>query len=72
MLLFFNLLYSIIVLSFVNGCVINITFNFLPSSVYIFKNGRLTSGISFGLLFFILYNFAKTRRCVEAAYLMFF
>lgn len=22
--------------------------------------------------FFILYNFAKTRRCVEAAYLMFF
>ena len=22
--------------------------------------------------FFILYNFAKTRRCIEAAYLMFF
>jgi formate hydrogenlyase subunit 3/multisubunit Na+/H+ antiporter MnhD subunit len=22
--------------------------------------------------FFIIYNFAKTRRCVEAAYLMFF
>ena len=41
-----------------------------------FTESLLTFFLSYEMLlipsFFILYNFAKTRKCVEAAYLMFF
>ena len=41
-----------------------------------FTNSLLIFFLSYEMLlipsFFILYNFAKTRKCVEAAYLMFF
>jgi NADH-quinone oxidoreductase subunit M len=49
---------------------------FLAGSVLFFTNSLMIFFLAYEFLllpsFFILYKFAKTRRCVEAAYLMFF
>jgi formate hydrogenlyase subunit 3/multisubunit Na+/H+ antiporter MnhD subunit len=49
---------------------------FLAGYLFFFTNSIIIFFLSYEMLlipsFFILYKFAKTRRCVEAAYLMFF
>ena len=53
-----------------------VTVILLAGYVLFFTNSLILFFFAYEMLlvpsFFILYNFAKTRRCVEAAYLMFF
>ena len=53
-----------------------VTLIFIAGYVLFFTDSLILFFFSYETLlvpsFFILYNFAKTRRCVEAAYLMFF
>jgi len=71
--LFFCLVYNINeLLSFIFYCTIILLFGYM----LFFTNSLILFFISYEMLlipsFFILYKYAKTRRCIEAAYLMFF
>jgi formate hydrogenlyase subunit 3/multisubunit Na+/H+ antiporter MnhD subunit len=60
------------IISFMFYCVIIL----LSGYILFFTDSLILFFLAYEFLlipsFFILYNFAKTRRCVEAAYLMFF